>query len=502
FWDRSNFSVLSRYDKNGKQLPGFSIPSAANIALGPAGELYLSGFIKGTVLFGNKIFSGDFSSFVCKYNADGSLVWATHLKGTDPVQSFGIDVDAEGNSYITGNFWGTFVVGKDTVREVGSKQLAINHDVFVAKFDATGRGLWAVRGGNGAVARHGAVLVDRENRVYVSGSLKGPGTFGDKDLQGGNFMARLDPFGKVVWIKEAIGLYNGGCTFSKGPTGTLYLTGSVQGTADFDGKQIASDPTLVNHSVSFLAALRDTVPPIRPNVARGVVYNDQNGNCRLDPGESPMPEVIVKATPGDYYALTDANGRYTHNLPPGPGQYTFSQIVPALKASVVTPQCPVANTYTVTFEETGEVRDNLHFGNQVISRPLVVVGIGADRRRRCFRGETVVQYTNEGWGPAVDVQVKVVYPEYVVPLSSSVPWTKRQGDTLFFSIGTLPGNTTGVITLIDSVSCGNESIRGLTQCVKAFITPRNNAGPPDPQWDRSSLELTARCRNNGFVRLV
>jgi gliding motility-associated-like protein len=38
--------------------------------------------------------------------------------------------------------------------------------------------------------------------------------------------------------------------------------------------------------------------------------------------------------------------------------------------------------------------------------------------------------------------------------------------------------------------------------VKAFITPRNDAGPPDPQWDRSSLELAARCRNNGLVRLV
>jgi hypothetical protein len=60
-----------------------------------------------------------------------------------------------------------------------------------------------------------------------------------------------------------------------------------------------------------------------------------------------------------------------------------------------------------------------------------------------FRDETVVKYSNEGWVPAVGVQVKVVYPEYVVPISSSVRGPKRQGDTLFFSIGTLPGNYEG-----------------------------------------------------------
>jgi hypothetical protein len=60
----------------------------------------------GRITFGNKTFSGDYSSFVCKYNADGSLAWATHVKGTDPVQSFGISIDSDGQQYITGNFWG------------------------------------------------------------------------------------------------------------------------------------------------------------------------------------------------------------------------------------------------------------------------------------------------------------------------------------------------------------------------------------------------------------
>lgn len=50
---------------------------------------------------------------------------------------------------------------------------------------------------------------------------------------------------------------------------------------------------------------------------RGRVFNDLNGNCIQDGGESGLPNVLVNASPGYHYATTNANGNYSITAEPG-----------------------------------------------------------------------------------------------------------------------------------------------------------------------------------------
>jgi hypothetical protein len=242
-------------------------------------------------------------------------------------------------------------------------------------------------------------------------------------------------------------------------------------------------------------------PYEKPNVISGRIYEKKNNNCeKAEIETTTLPNYVVKVEPGSYYGLSDANGNYSIKV--GKGRYTVNQVLSETKGLLVKTNCPVGETYTISFDSTGQEKSNIDFGNQVTKLPFLKVEVAADRRRRCFSGSTTIHYRNEGFASASNVQVQVTYPQYVIPLAASTRWSSRKDSILTFDLGTLQAGQSGSITLSDSVICGNESIRGLTQCVKAVITPKNNLKAPDPNWDKSDMALKAVCKNNGFVRLT
>ena len=81
-----------------------------------------------TTLFGNVFF------FMIKLNASGSPVWAKSFGSTGNDNGYGIAVDASGNSYTTGYFSGTMMVGSTTLTRVGTS----GTDIFMIKLDASG----------------------------------------------------------------------------------------------------------------------------------------------------------------------------------------------------------------------------------------------------------------------------------------------------------------------------------------------------------------------------
>jgi hypothetical protein len=265
----------------------------------------------------------------------------------------------------------------------------------------------------------------------------------------------------------------------------LYLTGQFEYVGD--------------RYLPYLASWR--LQPKRYNKIRGQIFADPNANCTREASENGLDNYLVKAEPGPYYASTDPQGNYT--LEVEAGNFTVSQVLPRHKGLLVRQTCPAGEgTYAVGFAADDGEQNGINFANVVATHPFLSVEVAADRRRRCFRSLTTVSYRNEGYVAAVNVRVKVVYPPYVVPIGSSVPWQERQGDTLFFELGTLAPGVNRTILITDSTVCGNEAIRGLTQCVKAFITPLNDAAPADPRWDKASAALSARCKANGVVRLT
>ncbi len=243
-------------------------------------------------------------------------------------------------------------------------------------------------------------------------------------------------------------------------------------------------------------------PARQPNYVTGLVYEDTNGDCVRNAGEKGLAGVVVASQPGDYFAYTDSLGRYS--LTVDTGSYTIRQVIPADKSRFTRQTCPTGTgVHTVRLTGYKETLSGIHFANQITPdtpRPYLTIHVASTRRRRCFASTTTVAYLNTGNAPAAGAKVYVQLPPYVVPKSTSLPFTRDKDQHYVFDVGTLAPDASGLITIEDSVVCNNPDIRGLTQCTKAWITPAN-ATTPAGNWDKSDAGLKAACLNNGRVRL-
>lgn len=126
-------------------------------------------------------------------------------------------VDAAGNSYVTGHFITTLLLGAFTLATSDN-----SYDDFVAKLDPTGTVRWAVRvastGGTGPVDNGTAIAPDAAGNVYVAGEFGGNsvscspytltsstvgGGLGDATITRKIFVARLDNNGNWQWAVPA-----------------------------------------------------------------------------------------------------------------------------------------------------------------------------------------------------------------------------------------------------------------------------------------------------------
>ena len=77
------------------------------VALDGAGNIYVTGYFLSTnATFGGTVLTntGSADIFVAKYDSAGTLLWAKKAGGNGYDAANGIDVDAAGNSYVTGFF--------------------------------------------------------------------------------------------------------------------------------------------------------------------------------------------------------------------------------------------------------------------------------------------------------------------------------------------------------------------------------------------------------------
>ncbi|MES2932818.1 MAG: SBBP repeat-containing protein, partial [Pseudomonadota bacterium] len=154
--------------------------------------------------------------------------WAKNFNGIDGsvAEITATAVDAAGNTYITGAFWGsTLAVGAVTLTQIGVR------DMVVAKFDATGAVLWAKNyGGSEAETSATAIAVDASGNVYLSGnfrfgSLTTPALsiIGTQDA----FIVKLDSSGATSWAKNfgGSGAQNFGQSIAVDAAGSVFLGG-------------------------------------------------------------------------------------------------------------------------------------------------------------------------------------------------------------------------------------------------------------------------------------
>lgn len=250
---------FAKYDADGnyvyaKQLAGADSAWGTAITVGADGTVYITGVFKGTVDFdpgkgvAQLTSAGDIDIFLAKYDTRGNYVYAKRMGGKSDDRSTAIAVDGSGNVAIAGYFFGTadFDPGKG-VAELSSSG---GCDIFLAKYDAQGKYIYAkVIGGTGYDSASGIAFAT-DGTLYMTGSFErtvdfDPGSgiaerssAGYKDL----FLAHYDGNGNFIFANRMGGKgKDQSNAIAVDGTGSAYITGFYEDTVDFDpGEGVAA----------------------------------------------------------------------------------------------------------------------------------------------------------------------------------------------------------------------------------------------------------------------
>jgi hypothetical protein len=179
------------------------------------GNIYITGYFNSlTISFGDFALANAGKSagytdfFIAKYDSSGKCLWAKSAGGSGDDAGNSIAVDAKGNSYVTGSFRSpTIDFGKTTLTNAKDGG---DEDVFVAKYDNSGKLLWAKSAGGNDRDIGNGIAVDANGNCFVTGSFKSTAmTFDDTKLATAGysdaFVAAYDPKGNLLWAKSGKG---------------------------------------------------------------------------------------------------------------------------------------------------------------------------------------------------------------------------------------------------------------------------------------------------------
>ncbi len=246
-WVGGSDVFVAKYDSSGNVLWAQSAGGTTNeeghgIAVDAAGNIYVTGWFRGTANFGpfTLTSAGSADIFVAKYDGVGNVLWARSAGGTSGLDwGTGIAVDAAGNSYVTGWYTGVATFGSFTLTEAGS------NDIFLAKYDANGTVLWARSAGGTMQERAYGIAVGAAGDSYVTGFYNGTATFGSFQLtstgESDIFVAKYDGSGNVLWARSGGGpSFDNGNSIGTDDAGNSYVTGEITATSTFGSFMITS----------------------------------------------------------------------------------------------------------------------------------------------------------------------------------------------------------------------------------------------------------------------
>lgn len=239
-----------------------------SVAVDATGNVYSIGNFTGTVDFDpgagihNLVSAGFSDVYFSKLDATGRLVWAKSIGGINGDYGEAITVDASGNVYITGIFWGMADLdpGPGTLNFTSVGYF----DTFIIKLNASGNLLWAKSLNSNSGIQALAMAVDASGNVYTTGIMNGtvdfdpgPGAYNLTGAGGGDiFVCKLDALGNFGWAKSIDGAGGDtGTALAVDAAGNVYTTGYFQGTVDFDPGAGVQNLTSVDDRDIFISKL-------------------------------------------------------------------------------------------------------------------------------------------------------------------------------------------------------------------------------------------------------
>ena len=224
-----------------------------DIEIGPNGNVYVSGVVKGTGVIANAYLSGgtsfttDGNAFLLKLDTLGNYVMHQQMSGSNSSLFHGLAIDQQENIYAAGLIGGQTYYTHPVHGRV-NLSTAGRTDIIICRFQANGDYDWLHVMGGGKYDSGNDVALDGHGNLYVTGhfslttdfdpdttsfSLTADGS-GQYDLPN-IFMARYKVNGDFDWVKQ-FGRFNRdeGVTIIVDDSSNIYLGGHFELSADFD----------------------------------------------------------------------------------------------------------------------------------------------------------------------------------------------------------------------------------------------------------------------------
>ena len=315
---------VSKLTANGDLAWAFSMGSITSdagtgIATDAAGNVYVSGSFSGTVDFdpgpGTTTLAGG-GRFLCKFDTNGNLISAFGFPGTLSID-FSMAVDAADNLYITGGFSGTADfdpgVGTFTMTSAGST------DIFVLKLSPSGIFIWAKRMGSTLIDNANALALDATGSAHITGSFNGTVDFdpgaGTANLTSAGatdaFILKLDNAGNYLWARRV----GGTSALDTGNGIALDGNNNVLITGRFDGTVDFDPGAAVDNLTSFGGG---DAFVLKLNSAGNFVWAKNMGGTFGDAGI----DIVCDAF-DNVYTTGDLRSN-TADFDPGPGTFNLS----------------------------------------------------------------------------------------------------------------------------------------------------------------------------------
>jgi PKD repeat protein len=211
-----------------------------------SGNVIVTGRFAGSASFGgttNLVANGTNDMAVAKYGADGHHIWSKRFGGQYDDAPSAAAVDTAGNVYLTGYFRGTCDFGGGPLTVPFTSDL----DVFVAKLDPSGNHLWSKNFTNDGNDRGYGIATDSAGNVVVAGTFSNTIDFGGGEMDSPNamldvFVVKLSPAGAHLWSRHI-----GTAVASEGVNGVaidlagnVVIAGNVIAEVDFGGGSLGA----------------------------------------------------------------------------------------------------------------------------------------------------------------------------------------------------------------------------------------------------------------------
>ncbi len=302
------------------------------------GNIYITGYFNATTAtFGstsltNGNYGGiDIAYYIAKYDSSGNPQWAQSAGGWNDVGN-GLAIDANNNVYVSGSFVSsTFTLGTYTLHNTNPSPGTYGPgNAFFAKYDGTGKVLWAYSAGASDGNAYASAIAIKSDNIYVYGNFQSDSiALGSNILTNANpgspdlFLAKLSTCGLTVSAKTVSSACGGntGTAFAnitngRSPYTYLWSNGDKTDTA----KNLASGEYLVTVtdasgcSNSAIAMISDTGGP------RITVTSLKNVSCNSGSNGSITISVAGGNSPYTYVWGNGATTSFISNLTASPYQ--------------------------------------------------------------------------------------------------------------------------------------------------------------------------------------